>query len=205
MCWLRSPSVPLPTHWNNSPSSLEYDLFQIFWYLGCFRSCLQIRDCPVYSSVIGIAQSRIKSYGYCQPEAFIRETRLSVYECMRRYMVLVGIGNCGDWWYRVHRSTGYGKYACWGWYVSTLGVDESILGVGAAAPVKCTLGDCAAGVGLGTLGGGGVGGMRVLFRCMRSLIFSLGSGDTVVNWYRSAHCLKRSMSYVISLLTMNHK
>ena len=84
---------------------------------------------------------------------------------------------------------GSGMATCWGLDVSTLGADVSTLEVGATIPGKCTLGDCTAIFGLGTLGGGGVGGMRVfgvggmraLRHFPRSLIFGLGRGGTVVN------------------------
>ena len=72
--------------------------------------------------------------------------------------------------------------ACWGWDVSALGADVSTLGIGAAASVNFTLGDCEDVVGLCTLGGGGVGGMRALRFFPRSLTFGLGRGVTVFNW-----------------------
>ena len=96
---------------------------------------------------------------------------------------------------------------CLGWYVYTLGSDVSTLGVSADTPEECTLGYCTAVIGLLTLGGGGVGVMRVfdvggiqsLHRYPRYLIFGLGSGSTVVNWEGSAHILKSSRSSVIAL------
>ena len=97
--------------------------------------------------------------------------------------------------------------AWWGWYVSTVGAYVSPLGVSAAIPSNCTIGDCAAVIGLDTLGYGGVrdmrvfgvGGMRALHHFPRSLIFGLGSGGTVVNWNRLSHRLKSSRSSVIAL------
>ena len=113
-CWLCGPSVPLPPPWHNRPSSLEYEVFQIFWYLVCLRSCQYLRYCPVSSSITGISQSRIKSHGYLRPEECDRETRLSVCDRLHHSMGSAGIGNGGDLWYRVRRSTDSGTSACWG-------------------------------------------------------------------------------------------
>ena len=55
--WLHVPSVPLPTPWKNRNSSLEYNLFQMCWYLGCLRSYLYLRDFLVSSLIAGISQS----------------------------------------------------------------------------------------------------------------------------------------------------
>ena len=102
--------------------------------------------------------------------------------------------------------------AGWGWGVSTIGTDISILGVGATTPVKLTLGDCAAVIILGTLGGSGVGGiqlfgvggMQALHRFPQSLIFGFGRGITVVTWYGSYRCLKISQISIIYLHCESH-
>ena len=206
-CWLRGPSVPLPTPWHNRPSSLEYDVLQIFWYLVYFRSCLYSRDCPVSSSITGISQSRKNLRGYRRPEAWSGETRLAV--CERVYCVTgsVGIGIGGGWCERVLRAMGSVMSACWGWDVSILGSHVSTLGVVAAITGKFALGYCTAIVGLCTLGGGVVGGVwlfyvrgvRALWCFPRALIFCFGRGGTVINWEGSYHFWKRSWSYVIAI------
>ena len=67
------------------------------------------RGRPVSSSVPGITQSRINLRGCRWPEACAGETILYVCERVRHAMSSAGIGNGGDWWDHVRRSTGSGK------------------------------------------------------------------------------------------------
>ena len=84
--------MPLTTPWTICTSELEYDVLNIFWYLGCFQSCLYSGDYLVSSSNTVIAQSRINLCRDRQPETCSQETRLSVCERVRHAMGLLGTG-----------------------------------------------------------------------------------------------------------------
>ena len=96
------------------------------------------------------------------PETCAGETRLSLCESVNFAMGSVGIGNSGGWFKFVSQAKGSGIAACWCWDVSTLGAYFSTLGVGTATPGRSPLGYYVSVVGMGTLGGGVVGGIQVL-------------------------------------------
>ena len=150
--------------WHNRTKSLDYDVFQTFWYLGFLLSCLYSRDCTLSSSTTGIYQPRRNPHCYSQPYAWLREIILAVCERMHRAMGYVVIGFDGGWCERVRQAMSSKKSNFWGCDVSTLVVDVSTLGVGAATPVNYTHRDCAVGVGWGNFRGDGVGGMLFLRR-----------------------------------------
>ena len=113
--------------------------------------------------------------------------------CVWERALCDGLGGHWDWLGLILTYTpgnGFRHVCLLGSDVSTLVSDASTLIFGAATTVKCTFVECAAVVGLWTLGGGGVGGMQVfgvggmrsLRRFLCSLIFGLVRGGTVVNW-----------------------
>ena len=55
--------------WHRRPSSLEYDCFQVFLYLGWRCSWRCSRVSPVTVSMTGMSQLWIKSWGNCQWDA----------------------------------------------------------------------------------------------------------------------------------------